>query len=64
MNRTLTPEEIFSELDGSCKIAIDRRFNITANTLDYNGYKNKMIQIIRDGLVNIKILNYSCVAML
>ena len=64
MNRILTPEEIFSELDGSCKMAIDRRFSITANTLDYNGYKNKMIQIIRDGLVNIKILNYSCVAIL
>lgn len=64
MNRILTPEEIFLELDGSCKMAIDRKFSITATTFDYDGYKNKMIQIISDGLISIQILHFSCKAII
>lgn len=61
MKRDLTPEDVFSELKGSCKMAIDRKFCITATTSNYNEYKNKIIQLIKDDLLIIDILNSSCV---
>ncbi len=52
-------KEIFIELDGSQKWQLDKKFNITATTKNYEEYKNKLIDIISNNLDCFELKTYS-----